>query len=73
MNVGEPMITFGDYHVNLGPAPQFMDASQPVEEAPVPRTDALLLEILVELRTIRQHLTRAPWWVRLWRKICGIL
>ena len=75
-------MTLGE-HATLGPIR--IEIGQTVSATPSPLAPTLSdaafkLLIVSELKlisttiiNIHQHLTRPPWWRRLWTKLCGIL
>jgi hypothetical protein len=73
MPVGEACVTVGN-NPTLGPTRiEVFQPFAPLEASQgVTSIDILLIEILNEVRTIREILTRPPWWKRLWEKIKNV-
>jgi len=73
MPLGEASVTVGN-NPTLGPTR--IEVFQPFAPSESPQgftsTDILLVEILNEVRTIHEILTRPPWWKRLWEKIKNV-
>jgi hypothetical protein len=80
MEVGESTVRIGE-HPAIGPVR--IEIGQTMVQrkvAPISYTDQLLVKLVADaehidglLTLIFKHLTRPPWYTRLWRRICGIL
>ena len=78
-DIGEPTITMGE-HGTAGPVriELYQPLSPHTDQISTISADPILIELKLisnTLTLIYQHLTRPPWWLRLYRKVkqlCGI-